>query len=165
MSALYELDKAIYDVLEYGMSVDEETGEIIWEEDTLDQLVAELDTKRENVGLYIKNLTADIDALKAEEKKLKERRQVKERKIERLKDYLTRSMQLTGDKSLETARIKLSFRKSTQVDVYDMQALDSEYIKEKVECSADKAAIKRVIQAGGTVKGAQLKEVSNLQVK
>ena len=120
MSALYELDKAIYEVIEQGMSIDEETGEIVWDEDNLDQLVAELDTKRENVGLYIKNLTADVDMLKAEEKNLKERRQVKERKIERLKDYLTRSMELTGDKSLETARIKMSFRKSTSVNIIDI---------------------------------------------
>ena len=165
LSALYELDKAIYEVIEQGMSIDEETGEIVWDEDNLDQLVAELDTKRENVGLYIKNLTADVDMLKAEEKNLKERRQVKERKIERLKDYLTRSMELTGDKSLETARIKMSFRKSTSVNIIDIDEVPEFYVKEKIEYAPDKALIKKALQAGQLVKGAELKETQNLQIK
>ena len=165
MSALYELDKAIYEVIEQGMSIDEETGEIVWDEDNLDQLVAELDTKRENVGLYIKNLTAELDMLKAEEKNLKERRQVKERKIERLKDYLTRSMELTGDKSLETARIKMSFRKSTSVNIIDIDEVPEFYVKEKIEYTPDKALIKKALQAGELVKGAELKETQNLQIK
>lgn len=165
MSALYELDKAIYDVIEQGMSVDEETGEVLWDDDTLDQLIEELDTKRENVGLYIKNLTAEIDMFKAEEKNLKERRQIKERKIERLKDYLTRSMQLTGDKLLETPRIKLSFRKSTSVDVLDIEKIPDMYIKEKVEVSADKTLLKKALQSGEEIEGAILKETQNLQIK
>ena len=158
MSALYELDKAIYEVIEQGMSVDEVTGEIIWDEDNLDQLVAELDTK-------LKNLTADVDMLKAEEKNLKERRQVKERKIERLKDYLSRSMQLTGDKSLETARIKMSFRKSTSVNIIDIDEIPEFYVKEKIEYTPDKALIKKALQAGELVTGAELKETQNLQIK
>lgn len=165
MSALYELDKAIYEVIEQGMSIDEETGEIIWDEDNLDQLVAELDTKRENVGLYIKNLTADVDMLKAEEKNLKERRQVKERKIERLKGYLTRSMELTGDKSLETARIKMSLRKSTSVNIIDIDKVSEFYVKERIERVPDKVLIKKLLQAGKLVEGAELKETQNLQIK
>lgn len=165
MSALYELDKAIFEVLEYGMAVDEETGEIVWDEDTLDNLIEELDTKRENVGLYIKNLNADIDMFKAEEKNLKERRQVKESKVERLKDYLTRSMWLTGDRLLETPKIKLSFRKSTSVDVDDVEKLPKEYIKEKIEISADKTLLKKALQAGEEIEGATLKETQNLQIK
>lgn len=165
MSTLYELDKAIFEVLEYDMAVDEETGEIIWDESTLDSLIEELDTKRENVGLYIKNLNADIDMFKTEEKNLKERRQTKERKVERLKDYLTRSMELTGDKVLETPRIKLSFRKSTSVDVVDVNKLPKEYIKEKIELSADKTSLKKALQAGEKIDGVMLKETQNLQIK
>lgn len=165
MSTLYELNKAIFEVLEYDMSVDEETGEILWDESTLDNLIEELDTKRENVGLYIKNLSADVDMLKAEEKNLKERRQIKERKVERLKDYLTRSMELTGDKLLETPRVKLSFRKSKSVVVDDIKKLPPEYIKEKVELSADKTALKKVLQAGVKIEGAILTENNNLQIK
>lgn len=165
MATLYELDRAVWEVLEHDMVFDEETGEIVWDESNLDQLVAELDTKRENVGLFIKNLTAEVEMFKAEEKNLKERRQAKEKKIERLKDYLTRSMELTGDKLLETPRVKLSFRKSTSVVVEDLDKLPEEYVKVKTEKSADKTALKKAIQGGAEIVGAEIKETQNLQIK
>ena len=51
---------------------DQETGEIL-DSDRLDQLEMERDTKIENIALYIKNLTADAEALKAEKQSFAER--------------------------------------------------------------------------------------------
>ena len=57
---IYEINKAIEDILEDGFSVDEETGEILFDESALNALNAEISEKIENVACYIKNLTADI---------------------------------------------------------------------------------------------------------
>ena len=66
---------------------DQETGEIL-DSDRLDQLEMERDTKIENIALYIKNLTADAEALKAEKQSFAERQKAAENKVESLKKYL-----------------------------------------------------------------------------
>ena len=52
---IYEINKAIEDILEDGFSVDEETGEILFDESNLNALDAEISEKIENVACYIKN--------------------------------------------------------------------------------------------------------------
>ena len=85
---IYEINKAIENILEDGFSVDEETGEILFDESDLNALNAEISEKIENVACYIKNLTADILALKEEERNLNARRKQKERKVDSLKGYI-----------------------------------------------------------------------------
>ena len=162
---IYEINKTIEDILEDGFSVDEETGEILFDESDLNALNAEISEKIENVACYIKNLTADISALKEEEKNLSTRRKQKERKIESLRDYINYAMGLSGRKSLESPRCKVSYRKSSSVEVPDVNALDKDYITEVIELKADKTAIKNAIKEGKEVAGASIVERQNLQIK
>lgn len=166
MSALYEIDKNLYQLLEFDMVVDEETGEILFEESDIDNLLLSRDEKIENTGCYIKNLLSDIEQLKAEEKSLKERRQTKEKKVERLKKYLADSMLLFGDKKFETPRIALSFRKSKQVEIDESAVLPEEFIKVKVEKSPDKTKLKdAILKQGEVIEGVKVVEKENLQLK
>lgn len=166
MSALYEIDKNLYQLLEFDMVVDEETGEILFEESDIDNLLLSRDEKIENTGCYIKNLLSDIEQLKAEEKSLKERRQTKEKKVERLKKYLADSMLLFGDKKFETPRIALSFRKSKQVEIDEDVVLPEEFIKVKVEKSPDKTKLKdAILKQGEVIEGVKVIEKENLQLK
>lgn len=165
MASLYELDQAVLAVLDNGLIFDEETGEILFDEDNFDQLEMLRSDKMENVALYIKSVEADAAAIKAEEKALKDRREVKEKKAERLRDYLTRSMQTFGDTKLETPRVALSFRKSEQVEIVDEGKLPPDYCRTKTTVTPDKAAIKKAIKSGEAVDGATLVERQNLQIK
>lgn len=166
MSALYEIDKNLYQLLEFDMVVDEETGEILFEESDIDNLLLSRDEKIENTGCYIKNLLSDIEQLKAEEKSLKERRQTKEKKVERLKKYLADSMLLFGDKKFETPRVALSFRKSKQVEIDEGVVLPEEFIKVKVEKSPDKTKLKdAILKQGESFEGVRIIEKENLQLK
>lgn len=166
MSALYEIDKNLYQLLEFDMVVDEETGEILFEESDIDKLLLSRDEKIENTGCYIKNLLSDIEQLKAEEKSLKERRQTKEKKVERLKKYLADSMLLFGDKKFETPRIALSFRKSKQVEIDESAVLPEEFIKVKVEKIPDKTKLKdAILKQGEVIEGVKVIEKENLQLK
>ena len=63
---------------------DQETGEI-FDSKKMDQLEMERDTKIENIALYIKNLTADAEALKTEKQSFAERQKAAENKAESLK--------------------------------------------------------------------------------
>lgn len=163
MASLYELNQAVLAVLENGLVFDEETGEIIWDEENLDALEMERNDKLESVALFIKNLESEAAAIRAEEKLLAERRGVKERKAERMRSYLSDSMTAFGDTRIETPRCVVSFRKSQAVEIEDEALIPSSWITYKP--SINKAGIKKALRAGDFVHGAQLVERQNLQIK
>ena len=164
MSSLYELDQMMLTVLDNGLVFDEETGEIIFDADSLEELEVERNAKLESVALYVKSLEAEAAAIKAEEKALAERRAVKEKKAERLRGYVSDSMQAFGDTKLETPRVALSFRKSQVVEIWDADKLPQEYWKQAAP-TPDKTAIKKAIKGGAEISGASLVDRSNLQIK
>ena len=163
MSTLYEINREIVEVI--ANAVDPETGEITGDLSSLETLEMARDEKIENTGLYIKNLAADIEQLKNEENALKQRRQIKEHRIDRLKQYVSYSLQNAGHKKFETPRLSLSFRKTTAVDIDDMDKLPEEYRRTKTEIRADKTAISKAIKNGVEVDGARLVERLSLQIK
>lgn len=164
MSSLYELDQAVLTVLEDGLVFDEETGEILFDEDNFAALEGERNDKLEAVALFVKSLEADAAAIKAEEKTLAERRGVKERKAERLRKYISDSMQLFGDTKLETPRCMLSFRKSDAVEITDATLIREDLWKHPAP-QPDKAAIKKALKAGEEIDGAQIVTRQNLQIR
>ncbi|MES1053547.1 siphovirus Gp157 family protein [Bacillus thuringiensis] len=70
-------------------------------EDTLQAIEESIQDKAQNIALLIKNLEADTEAIKLEEKRLAERRRAVENNCKNLKDYLYQQMTL-----LEVKRIK-----------------------------------------------------------
>ena len=163
MSSLYELDQAVLAVLEDGLVFNEETGEIIFDEENFAELEMERNNKLESVAIYIKSLDADAAAIRAEEKALASRRSIKERKAERLRGYLTCSMEAFGDTKLETPRVALSFRKSESVEI-DQDALIPKHLV-SVKETPNKTAIKKALKAGEKIHGVALVERQNLQIK
>lgn len=151
---LYEIDQQLLDC------IDLETGEII-DAEKLTELTMERDEKIEKVALWIKELKAEAEALKAEKQSFADRQKAAENKIESLKKWLADA--LNGEK-FKTTKVAVSFRKTKSVDVPDIFALDENYIK-YAEPTADKAAIKKAIEAGETVKGAQLVENVSISIK
>lgn len=169
MNTLYELDSKIAELLDTGFEmscIDAETGEI---DETqlavyLEQLQLDRKTKIDNIAVYVKNLEAEAVAIRAEEKKLKERREAKERKAERLKNYIKTSMLLQGETKFESARVSMALRNSKAV-VVDESKLESVYFTSKIVQSVDKKAIREALEAGILVEGAMLEERKNLQIK
>lgn len=174
MSSVWNIDERLVNLIENHFDI--ETGEIYESEEELakmiDEVAIELDTKIENIGCYIKNLNDEIEAFKREEDNLKKRRKTTENKIESLKryldGYLTAVYPNDDDRrkwKFKTPKVVLGYRKSTTVEVPDLEKLDKDYIKIKTETSADKTAIKDAIKNGKEVKGAFLKDNINLSIK
>ena len=150
-NTLYEISADFLAALD-AMEVDPDTGELL-NADQLDALSAAFDEKAEATALYIKNLTAFVSNVKAEEAALAERRKTAEKRVERLKDLLASSMLSVGRD------------KSTQVQIDDEGALPPDFVTTTVTTKPDKTAIKKAIQAGQAVAGAALVENQNLQIK
>ena len=178
MSSLYEIDERLRNLEEYGV---DEYGEILDEDSfnaKFDEIQMALSEKIENSMCFYKNLQADIEAFKAEEKNLAQRRKVKENLAERVKNRIDNyvTMQFTDEDGnvdkdnlnkwkFETPKVKLSYRKSDSVEVSDINLLPKEYVKEKVELSADKTALKKDIKSGKEINGAKIVTNLNMQVK
>lgn len=151
---LYEIDAAILEC------VDVETGEI-FDVDKFEELSLTRDAKVENVCLWIKNLKAEAEALKAEKDAFAQRQKAAENKMESLKRYI--SGYLEGEK-FETARVKVSFRKSESLEISEDANIPDEYMRFK-EPEVDKVELKKALKAGMCFDGVSLVQSQNIQIK
>ena len=150
---LYEINKAMQECINL------ETGEIDLE--LFEKLQLEKDEKIENVALWIKNLSSDVESMENEKKAFEERIKACKNKVSSLKTYL--EMALNGEK-FQTAKCSITFRKSKSIEVTDISKLEKNYLK-YADPTADKTAIKKAIESGVTVAGASLVENLNVQIK
>lgn len=155
---LFDINKAI---LEFDYEIDEETGEILNAEE-LDALELARDEKIEGVGLWIKNLQAEAEAVKKEKDAMADRQRRLEKKAESLKNYL--AWALHGEK-FSTPRIAMSWRKSESVLIPDEALLDDRFVNIQMIKKPDKKLIKDTLKAGLEVPGAELVTKQNLQIK
>lgn len=116
----------------YGLTIDMielinmlNRGEFTEEElkDTIEGIGECWNDKAEAVLGLIKDFRADAEAIRAEEKKLADRRKKKERDADRLERYLAEAMQALEMKRYESARHQVSFRTSHPARITDEAAL------------------------------------------
>ena len=139
--------------------------------DTLEGIVAEIEDKADNIACLLKNLDAEIVAIKAEETRLAERRKAKEKSYDRIKTYLSDTLQNAGFSKIETARNKITFRKSESVEVADEEAFIKWATQNRDDLltftapKVNKTAIKGAIKDGDEIVGVQLVSKNNIQIK
>lgn len=118
--------------------------------DTLEGVQGEYEIKLEAYCKVIKNLEADMDALKAEAKRLTDKRKVLENNVDRLKKAMFDSMKATGtDKikgTLFTVAIQRNGGKLPVIVDVDTSELPDELVK--VVESPDLEAIGKLLEAG-----------------
>ena len=138
--------------------------------DTLEAVKGEIEIKADNIACMLKNLDADIVAIKAEEARLAERRKAKERTHERIKQYLSDTLVSLNIDKVETARNNISFRKSEAVELNEEAFIEwaSANRDDLLTYSAPKAnktEIKKALKSGAEIIGAELVTKQNIQIK
>ena len=167
---LYDIDAqiaALDGAAEDDMLIDEETGELISVSQALDALRMEREAKLENVACWVKNLSAEADAIREEENRLLKRRKAAETKAANLKAWLLAAMTRedgTTDK-LKTGRVMVSVKRNPPSTVVDDDLLPSTYKVAKITYQANKELIKRELLAGGEVPGAYLEYGRSVIIK
>ena len=163
MKPLYEIDQAILDC------VDLETGEIL-DPEKLDALQMEREQKLESVALWVKDLKAEAEAVKAEADKLTARKNAVENKIDGLKQWLLYA--LNGEK-LKTARCNVYQTHSQKVVIDDEKALvdmlmtspfGEKFLRVK-EPEIDKNALKDSMKQGYEYEFAHLEQTESVVIK
>lgn len=102
---LYELT-ATYQMLQSQIEAGEDVEEL------LADVNDELEAKADGYARIIRNMEGDIDAFKAEEKRLAEKRRSLESAVEKMKQNLFESMQATGKKKFKTELFSFSIQKN-----------------------------------------------------
>ena len=151
MMNLYEIDARI------SALVDPETGELL-DFEAFDALNLERERKIENLGCWIKDLSAEATAIKAEEDALKKRREALESKRERLKDYVDRFL---AGVNFETARVVMKYRKSPAraepaPEFVAWAKENRDDLLRYKEPEVDKKALLAALKAGEDIKYAEL---------
>lgn len=149
------------------LEVNEETGEIIPNDEVISQLFndiqAELGDKLDNTQKVIKSLNADEKALNEEIERLKKRKTAVENKQETLKGLMLGALQASGQTKLKTLEHSFSTRKSQSVNVINEELVGREY--KKMVLSVDKTLIKNAIKEGKVVVGAEMQDKISLSVR
>ena len=155
---LFDIDKAI---AEFEFEIDEDTGEIL-NIDALDALQMAREQKIENVGLFIKNLEAEADAVENQEKIFADRKKRIRKQIEGLKGFLGYAL---DGKPFKTDRVVMSFRKSESVLVKDDYLVPDEYCNITVVRKPDKKVLKDALKHGKEIMGVELIEKQNISIR
>lgn len=165
MATLYELSDAIRQVIARGFALDEETGEITFDETNLDELRLMFREKAEACALYVKDQRALAKAIRDEERSLAERRRSAERRADRVERYLLAHIDELPDRRLETPRVALSTRRSTAVEVVNDGMVPDEYMTYKTTKTVNRDAIRKALKAGESVPGCHLEERTNVIIR
>jgi len=165
---VYEIKAEFYALMEIieNEEFDPDTGELIDNSDDIKDLMKEInqniETKLDNIEFIKAEYSSNIDNIKKEISRLQARQKSFLKKIESLKDL--QKYLMNGDK-FETSLYSYGFRKSKQVEIIDDTLIDTEYLKEKVTYTIDKTKIKKAIESGIDVIGAEVIEKQNLSVR
>ena len=135
--------------------------------DTLEGMAGDLEVKAQNVAMFVLNLEATAEAIKAHERLQAERRRAIENRAESLRDYLQNCMEATGIEKIEGPGIVIGFRSSSAVVIHEPALVPLEYMRtpKPLPAAPDKDAIAAAIKAGADIPGAHIKHRRNLSIK
>lgn len=143
----------------------EEADEITEElEEMANNLNIAIEEKSDNYVKMIKNLDADVEAYKNQEKIFNKKRKTAENKIAWLKKNLQASMELQGRKKVETELFTISIQKNTPaLDITSEDNIGDEYYK--IERTLNKRDLLNDIKEGLIIDGVGIKQTESLRIR
>lgn len=161
---LYEIDLALEELLD---QVDPETGELTCDLEALEALTMEREKKLEGIALYIKGLTAEAEAIKAEKQTLEKRQKSAENHAIRLRQFL--AQHVYEDERIKTPRVAISWRHSEGVEIQpgfmEWAKQNADYLLKYEDPKPRLTEIKEALKAGQDVPCACIATRQNLQIR
>ena len=159
---LYEINAEIEELLA-ELEPDPETGEVTGDVDSVIERLEHLSLEKKSILEYLAKLVlnarAEAETIKAEEKRLRDRRQALERKDERLMRVLDREC---AGQTTDCGVATVSYRKTVRVNVTDsnravlwLQNNHEDCIRYS-EPEISKTEVKKLLVAGTEIPGVEL---------
>ena len=136
-------------------------------EECFENMTDDFKVKIENCCKYIKNLESDIEGLKAEEKRIKEKRQAMENSKERLKALMFKAQLASGEKKLVCGSFTTSIQANPPKVVLDESYIENipEEFLTFPEPEVNKTKIKDALKAGAELGFAHLEVSEGLRIR
>lgn len=167
MTNLYTITQDFNDLLDMLNQAQEENDldQVALIESGLEITQDNFKDKATNYVKFIRSEEAGLSAIDEEIKRLTALKKSKVSKIDNLEARLSNSMQSIGFDKYDLGLFKLSFRKSTSIEVSDLDQIPEGFKRVKTTIDPDKVAIKKAIEAGQEVSGVTIKNSVSLQIK
>jgi hypothetical protein len=157
---LYEISQNYLQLLDMADQMDQEVFL-----DTLASIEEVLEDKVEHVAKFIRSLEADVEILKAEEKRLADKRKVLENKITGVKEYLQHEMEFAGIDKVKRATVTVSIQANPpSVDVLDESVIPSDYMVPQPD-RIDKKALLKALKEGEEIEGCEIKQSRGIRIR
>lgn len=125
-------------------------------QDTLDSITELMEVKVENIVKMLNSMNAKVDMFKAEEGRLKAKRQTLENRCDSLKSYLENQLRISGKKSIDAGLFKVAFQKSpASVSVLDIEKVPQHFLIQQPR-KVDTNRIKEILKSGVEIDGVKL---------
>lgn len=158
---LFELTENYVKFFTEFESADEVTEEM---QEMANNLNVEIEEKCDNYAKMIRNLEADVEAFKNQEKIFNEKRKSAENKVKWLKQNLQASMELQGKKKVKTDLFSFNIQKNApSLEIKDEKNIDDSYYI--IERKLNKRALLGDIKEGLIVDGVELKQSESLRIR
>lgn len=158
---LFELTENYVKFFTEFENADEVTEEM---QEMADNLNVEIEEKCDNYAKMIRNLEADVEAFKNQEKIFNEKRKSAENKVKWLKQNLQASMEQTGRKKVKTDLFSFNIQKNApSLEIRDENNIDDSYYV--IERKLNKRELLNDIKEGLIVDGVELKQSESLRIR
>ena len=133
--------------------------------DTWESVDLVFEDKADGYAKIIQNFKADVEGLKAEEKRIADRRKVLENTIERMKNTLQFAMEQADKRKFKTELFSFNIQKNpAKVVIDDEAAIPKQYLIEQPP-KIDRKVISDVLKAGGSFEWAHLEQGESLRIR
>lgn len=158
---LFELTENYVKFFTEFENVDEVTEEM---QEMADNLNVEIEEKCDNYAKMIRNLEADVEAFKNQEKIFNEKKKSAENKVKWLKQNLQASMELQGRKKVKTDLFIFNIQKNApSLEITDEKNIDDSYYI--IERKLNKRELLNDIKEGLIIDGVGIKQTESLRIR
>lgn len=163
---LYELNNLVGETLdELDLKMQEDSN---FDYSIYMQLLNDIDIAKEekilSIAKYYKELQYQSEAIKSEIDKLRSKQQSINCRLDFFESYINKNYD-NKDKKINDTVISVSWRKSEQTSIFDIDKVPNDYKTLKTEIVAKKDEIKKAIKDGISIDGAEIITNYNLQIK
>lgn len=135
-------------------------------EDTLESIDGALADKLESYAMVIRNIESDVEGLKAEEKRLADRRKTMENGIKRMETAMHESMSSTGEQKIQSEKFTFTIQKNPPaLKVVDESIIPIEYVTVEEVRKIDKESIKQQLKSGEEIPGVEMTQGENFKIR
>lgn len=159
---LYELSNEYQRLLEFAEEENLTQEDIA---DTLEGLDYEIEDKAESYAIVIQTLQADISGLKAEIKRLTDRKNTIDNNIKTMKFSLENAMRATGKTKFKTKLFSFNIQKNPpSVKIAEGAELPEAYLIPQ-EPKVDRKALLKDLKAGAWIDGVEVVQTEGLRIR